>query len=120
MWLLEELVTYLKDTLNVPVSTTMPVDRTGNTANVRQDMVTIVWNGGGGTRFVEQPRISFHAWSTEDIKAAQLLDRVIKALDTAPEYITNLGQATQNSRYSNVYVDGTPRWTAVYVFVTNK
>lgn len=120
MWLIEELIAYLKEVLGVKVSTTMPVDRKGDTASVHSDMVTVVWDGGSGTRFVEQPRITFHAWSTQDIKAATLLDKVIDALDAAPDYITNLAQATQNSRYSNVYVDGTPRWSAVYVFTTNK
>lgn len=120
MWLIEDLIAYLKGELGVPVSTTMPVDRKGDTATVKTDMVTVVWDGGNGNLFLERPRITFHAWSTEDIKAAQLLDRVIQALDVSPDYITNLAQATQNSRYSNVYIDGTPRWSAVYVFVTNK
>lgn len=120
MWLLEQLVAYLADTLGVPVSTTMPVDRTGDKAYVKEDMLTVVWEGGNGTRFIEQPRISFHAWSTSDIGAARLLDRAIRALDACPAYLVNVGEATQNSRYSNVYVDGTPRWTAVYVFIVNK
>lgn len=121
MWLIEDLIAYLSEALDVPVSTSMPVDiKNTDSAKVKNDQVTVVWDGGSGTRFLERPRITFHAWSTTDIKAAQLCERVVRALDEAPDHLANVGTATQNSRYTNVYVDGTPRWTCVYVFVVNK
>lgn len=83
-------------------------------------MVTVRRLGGGGSRFRDSARIEVSAWA-ESAKAAYLLaNQAAEAMFDLPAYSVNIAEVEQNSLYSNIYVDGTPRWTGMYVITCNR
>lgn len=113
MWFLPEVISYLNETLGIRVSTTAP-------EKVTKPIVTVVYTGGQSDGFVERPSCVFHAWANTDLEAMQLIYQVADALFALPGHSNNIARAEQNSIYSNVYTDGTPRWSATFDFVTNR
>lgn len=89
-------------------------------ANPPSEMVTVVRMGGGGSRFIDRPRILVHAWGTSETSAYGLAREAEAAMFTLPAYEPNVAEVSQDSLYSNIYMDGTRRWTAAYVIVTNR
>lgn len=108
-----EVISYLATTLGVRVSSYRP-------ENPPSEMVTVLRSGGTGDRFLDNPLILIHAWSTTDVGAYELADRAVKAMLELPDHSNNIALVEQNSFYSNAYTDGTPRWSALMQCVCNR
>lgn len=107
------IVAHLGGALGVPVSTEMP-------ERMALPRVTVVRTGGGGNRFREEARYSIHCWAASESAAYQLalaMDEAMYDLDGADD---NIALVEQNSLYSNIYPDGTRRWTGVYIITSNR
>lgn len=113
MWFLTELIAYLSEHLEVPVSTTVPEKRPTS-------CVSIVQAGGESSRFVETHNILVHAWGTSDMEALALVYEVADLLFDFPGASVNVAQVNQGGIYTNPYTDGTPRWSGNFSFVTNR
>ena len=65
------------------------------------------------------------AWMANREKAARMGVR-LRPMDAAdamfslPSSDDNVAEVTQDSFYSNIYTDGTRRWSGAYVIVTNR
>ena len=113
MDVLKEIVAGLSSMLDVRVATERP-------ANPPKTMVTVVRTGGGGSRFMDSPRIIVHAWGQSEDEAYKLGREAEQAMFALPSYSDNIAEVTQNSFYSNIYTDGTRRWSGAYVLVCNR
>lgn len=83
-------------------------------------MVTVRRLGGGGGQFIDSPRVEVSAWAESFSAAYRLAGQAADAMFTLPAYSANVAEVTQNSFYSNIYTDGSPRWTGVYIIVSNR
>lgn len=107
------IVAHLRESLGVRVATEMPEKRV-------LPIVTVVRTGGGGNRFREQARYSIHSWAESEAAAYELAlaaDEAMYELDAAD---VNIALVTQESLYSNIYPDGTRRWTGTYTITSNR
>lgn len=107
------IVQHLKNALGVRVATERP-------ATALTPLVTIVRGGGGGDRFREQARYSIHAWEKTETEAYKLGMQVADAMFDLPASEVNIANVEQDSFYSNIYEDGTRRWTGVYIITNNR
>lgn len=113
MDVLESTVSHLSSKLGVRVSTERP-------ANPPAEMVTVTRTGGGGGAFTERPRVTVHCWAESEKLAYRLGMRAAEAMFSLPSSDDNIASVTQDSFYSNIYPDGTRRWTGAYVMVCNR
>lgn len=107
------IVSHLSDTLGVRVATEMPEKRT-------LPIVTVVRTGGGGNRFREQARYVIHSWAESESAAYRLALRADEAMYDLDVADVNIAQVSQDSLYSNIYPDGTRRWTGSYIITSNR
>lgn len=113
MDLMADIVSHLSDSLGCRVSMERP-------ANPPTEMVTVTRVGGGGSRFLERPRIAVHAWAGSESAAYRLGVEVANAMLALPDNYANVAEVSQDSLYSNIYPDGTRRWSGVYVIICNR
>lgn len=113
MDVMQEIVAHLATVLDCRVSTERP-------ANPPKKMVTVVRAGGGGSRFTDTARVVIHAWGSTDAEAYQLGRDAAMAMFSLPGAAVDVAEVTQDSFYSNIYTDGTRRWSGAYVIVTNR
>lgn len=113
MDILASIVSHLSTELGCPVSTERPV-------NPPSKMVTVIRAGGGGSRFMDTARVLIHTWGSSDSEAYLLGRKAAKAMFSLPAVADNVAEVTQDSFYSNIYTDGTRRWSGAYVIVTNR
>lgn len=113
MDILKAAVAHLSTELGCRVSTERP-------ENPPKEMVTITRVGGGGSRFLDRPRVSVHAWAETETAAYKLATEASKAMFTLQDAYPNIAEVTQDSLYSNIYTDGTRRWSGVYVIICNR
>lgn len=107
------VVAHLSRELGVRVSTERP-------ESPPERMVTVSRTGGGGSAFVERPRVVVHAWDGSESGAYRLAMAAAGAMFSLPAAEANVADVTQDSLYSNTYPDGTRRWTGVYVITCNR
>ena len=112
MDIIEELVPYLYGRLLVPVASEAP-------ERIPDKFVAVRRAGGGGDRFVDNPRINLHCWAPSDYGAAALAYEAATAALDGPDHITNLAAISQDSIYQND-LDGRHRWTVSLVAVCNR
>lgn len=113
MDLMQSIIAHLTNELDVRVATERP-------ANPPKELVTVVRTGGGGSRFYQNARVVIHAWSTSDLEAYELGTKVADAMFTLPAFAVNVFDVTQNSFYSNIYTDGTRRWSSAFDIAFNR
>lgn len=113
MWFMQELIAYLAETLGIGVATTLPV-------NDENPFVTVVYTGGRSDRFTEHPSITVHAWAASDLEAALLCHDAADALLAFHDHSMNTVASSMQTMYEDAYVDGHPRWTAVFDFTINR
>lgn len=113
MDIIKDIVSHLSEQLGTRVATERP-------ANPPKTMVTVTRVGGGGSAFVDSPRVDVHAWAETDMAAYRLAKEAEEAMFSLPAYSDNIAEVSQNSLYSNIYTDGSRRWSAVYVLVCNR
>ena len=114
------IVAHLRESLGVRVTTEMPEKRVLPIVTGVLPIVTVVRTGGGGNRFREQARYSIHSWAESEAAAYELslaADEAMYELDAAD---VNIALVTQESLYSNIYPDGTRRWTGTYTITSNR
>lgn len=112
MDIIAEMVAHLEAELLVPVSSEAP-------QRVPDKFVLVRRAGGGGDRFVDNPRINLHCWAPTDYGAAALAYDAATAALAGPDHITNLAAISQDSIYQND-LDGRHRWTVSLVGVCNR
>lgn len=88
--------------------------------HVTTPLVTVMRTGGGGNMFLDRPRMLVHAWGKSEKQALALALEVEQAMFDLPAAEVNVADVTQDSLYSNVYPDGTRRWSGAYVITTNR
>lgn len=113
MDIMKEVIAHLSSVLDVRVATERP-------ANPPNRLVTVTRTGGGGSVFMDSPRITAHAWAESETQAYLLGMEVAKAMFSLPSASANIAEATQDSFYSNIYPDGTRRWSGSYVLICNR
>lgn len=113
MNLLQAIVAHLTNELDVRVATEKP-------ANTKPPFVTVVRNGGGGNEFTDEARISVHCWGRTETEAYELGLLAASAMFQLIAFENNVVSCTQQSFYSNIYTDGTRRWTGVYNIYCNR
>lgn len=113
MDILLETVSHLSDALDCKVSTERP-------ANPPSEMVTVTRVGGGGSVFLDRPRVAVHAWAGTESAAYRLGMDAADAMFSLPGASPNVAEVSQDSFYSNIYPDGTRRWSGVYVIICNR
>lgn len=113
MDILLDTVSHLSDSLDCRVATERP-------ANPPGEMVTVTRVGGGGSMFLDSPRVSVHAWAETEAEAYKLGMAAADAMFSLPAHSPDVAEVTQNSFYSNIYPDGTRRWSGVYVVTCNR
>lgn len=113
MDVLKAVVAHLSSELDCRVSTERP-------ANPPETMVTVTRTGGGGSAFRETPRVIVHAWGETEMGAYQLGLAATEAMFTLPGSSDNIAEVTQDSFYSNIYPDGSRRWSSAFVLACNR
>lgn len=113
MDVMASIVSHLSSELGCMVSTERP-------ANPPKRMVTAIRAGGGGSRFMDTARVVIHAWGQSEKDAYTLGMEAADAMFSLPGAAENVAEVTQDSFYSNIYTDGTRRWSGAYVIVTNR
>lgn len=113
MDVMRAIVAHLSEELDCRVSTERP-------ANPPKRMVTVTRAGGGGSVFLDSPRIVVHAWGESESDAYALGMEAAAAMFTLPGAADNIAEVTQDSFYSNIYPDGTRRWSGAYVLICNR
>lgn len=113
MDVLKATVDHLAASLDCRVSSERP-------ANPPNEMVTVIRMGGGGSQFIDRARIVVHAWSSSEASAYALARKAEEAMFTLPGAEHDVASVDQDSFYSNIYVDGTRRWSSAYIITTNR
>ena len=112
MDVLAETVSYLSDRLSMRVRTEAP-------KTIPKRFVIVRRSGGGGSRFIDNPRLTIHCWDESDAKAGSLCRQVADAMLEAPDYIDNMASISQDTIYQND-LDGRHRWTVSLVAICNR
>lgn len=112
MDILAEVIPYLAERLDCPVSSERP-------ETPPEQLVIVRRTGGYGDRFVDRPRLLIHCWDVSDEAAAVLVYKVAELMLVAPDKIVNLARCMQDSIYQN-NLDGKHRWSASFDLVTNR
>lgn len=107
------VVAHLSQRLGVRVATERP-------ASPPLRMVTVVRLGGGGGPFDERPSVAINAWGGSESDAYRLAMDAAEAMFSLPESSDNVVSVEQDSLYSNIYPDGTRRWTGNYSIYCNR
>ena len=107
------IVAHLTQELGCRVSTERP-------ASPPDRMVTAVRLGGGGSMFRETSRYAIHAWAASEKDAYKLGMEAAEAMFSLPGSAPNVAHVEQDSFYSNIYPDGSPRWTGAYTIISNR
>lgn len=114
MDLLRDVVANLAEKLDgVRVATERP-------ENAPTELVTVARTGGGGDEFAQTARFVIHAWGESEASAYKLGMRAADAMFQLPAFSVNVVDVEQNSFYSNIYTDGTRRWSGAYDIYHNR
>lgn len=113
MDIIKDVVAHLSADLGVRVASQRP-------ANPGKRMVTVRRVGGGGSVFRDNPLVEVTAWEESDVAAYKLAELAADSMFTLPAFSANVAEVTRNSFRSDTFMDGTPRWTGVYVIVCNR
>lgn len=113
MDVLKATIDHLSASLGCRVSSERP-------ASPPKEMVTVIRMGGGGSQFIDRARIVVHAWGDSEASAYSLARRAESAMFTLPGAEHDVSEVLQDSFYSNIYVDGTRRWSSAYIITTNR
>ena len=70
--------------------------------------------------FLDRATVTVHAWSTSESGAYSLARKAEDAMFSLPSAADNVAEVTQNSLYSNIYSDGTRRWSGAYIIAYNR
>ena len=104
MNILKTTIGYLAETLEVPVSTDVPVQRP-------QVFVTVNRDGGPVTRFDDRAALTVQVWYKDRLQVESFADDVIDALQAMPNAIDGVYRVdTQKSWYPEQGAQTFPRY----------
>ena len=111
MDVIAEIITYLKQTINVPVSSEVPATRPAR-------FVTVGRVGGQDVELLSNPRVDIDAWGSSDLDASTIGEQV-KAAIFALAHTSGLISDVSRSTYYRSDIDGYHRYTGTYEFIRN-
>lgn len=107
--LLEKVIDYFADALDVRVASEVPEER--------PERVLVVTSAGGSfDRFTESPRISLDAWAESDAAAASMLADAQSAAAEMPDHIHEVVRVGGTGQY-RVGLDGRHRIRGIDITV---
>ena len=111
MDVIAEIITYLKQTLNVPVSSEVPATHPAR-------FVTVGRIGGADVELLSTPRVDIDTWGTSDLDASTIGETVKNSMFELM-HTSGLISDVYRSSYYRSDVDGYHRYTGTYEITRN-